>query len=776
MPESCLHGILLSLVPWTRSFGLVFLAAATVFHDGWTTTDAGCRRYGDGTDDSASLRNALYCERLSWRGSREAALRSALIYANQGQAASTRRVLTPFEAIDDPRTLYILGWADSKLGDRKLALEERRRAFESVRNVGDLRVRANAANLYSYELQRETKYEEAVRILNELFQTPGAETLGLEYVRDAHLQLALSLVEMGDIPAATAELERLRTRLGTLPMQPDELILDARLHIERGELQSADELLVQAERAAGEGERWAAASALTDRLEIAVRQGNTARVHALLSELEGFKDAIGLDSQLSLVILQGTASRGEGKLNESRAFLERALAMSPPPNVLWEIQYELGLTLKAEGRLDEAQSFFEASISEVEAQRGRLLDPAHQPALIASRQQPYDGLFDLLAEKGDSEGALAILQKSLASRLDSDVADAASTSGPAVEDALRRSEARRALSQASAGLTERQANSAASGARFVAWVTTDAHAWAVVHEVFRTQVEPIPLPPKELCTLMQKFSEDFDESTATRLGNALLPPARLARLGLRFAVILPGCARNFPVAALRVGTGRLIDQAIISVAPDVSTVARVGAVGVPVSPKGDVFADPKGDLPSARLEAEWTGRMTGASVRLGEMASEATLAGLGFRQLLHFATHTEVEVAGPALVLADKNLTVADILQHRIRADLVVLASCHSGSSLRTTAAETLSTAFLRAGSGAVLATLRSVEDRLAFDVIRAFYEAGGLADPAGALARVQRQLAHSEPPSQWAAFFVAGSAEALTAPRAVRLAQHSGG
>jgi CHAT domain-containing protein len=272
---------------------------------------------------------------------------------------------------------------------------------------------------------------------------------------------------------------------------------------------------------------------------------------------------------------------------------------------------------------------------------------------------------------------------------------------------------------------------------------------------------------------MQKFSEDFDENTGTRLGNALLPSARLARLGPRFAVILPGCARNFPVAALPVGTGRLIDQAVISVAPDVSTVVRVGD---PASPQGDVFADPKGDLPSARREAEWTGGMTGASVRVGQMASETTLESLGFRQLLHFATHTEVDVAGPALVLADKNLTVADILQHRIRADLVVLASCHSGSNLRTTAAETLATAFLRAGSGAVLATLRSVEDRLAFDVIRAFYEAGGLADAAGALARVQRQLAHSEPPSQWAAFFVAGSAEALTAPRAVRLAQHSGG
>ncbi len=158
----------------------------------------------------------------------------------------------------------------------------------------------------------------------------------------------------------------------------------------------------------------------------------------------------------------------------------------------------------------------------------------------------------------------------------------------------------------------------------------------------------------------------------------------------------------------------------------------------------------------------------GAEVRLGEAASQAALANSG-GHLLHFATHTLVEVAGPALVLADRNVTVTDILQRRLHADLVVLASCHSGTQLKTTAAETLSTAFLRAGSHAVLATLRSVEDAFAFEVVRAFYLQGGLDDPAGALAKVQRQLARSEPPARWAAFFVAGSPGVVDAPRLQR-------
>lgn len=746
-----------------------------VFHDGWTTTDAGCRRYGDGTDDSASLANALYCERLSWRGSREAALRSALIYANQGQAIPTRRVLTPFEGIDDPRTLYILGWADVTLGDTKRALEEYRRAFEAVRNVNDIRIRANAATQYAQILNEETDYAESVRILNALLHSPGAENLGLEFVRDCYLNMARALDDMGDGPAAAAELERLKLRLGTVPMLARELTAEARLHIERGELQSAEELALRAQKVAGPGERAYAAEAIMERLRIALKRGDGAHARELLAELESYDDVLTIEHQGRVAELRGLASRAAGKLEESRSYFERALALHPPSYTVWTLEYELGVTLQAAGRSKEARRAFEASISEVNAQRGALGEPGLQPALMANRQQPYDALFDLLAESGDAVGALSVLEASLASRLDDNIVTATESTGSTVDDALRRSEARRTLGQARAGIPRRPRNPQGQNVHFAAFVTSDNHAWALIRAGGHTELERIGLSPTELCALMEKFGEDFDDATAVRLGKTLFPAARLARLGPRFAVILPVCARNFPVAALRIGAGRLIDEAAVSVAPDVSTVVRLHEDRDQEVPTGDVFADPKGDLPAARREAEWTGRTTGAFVRLGDMASETTLESLGFRQLLHFATHTEVDVAGPALVLADKNLTVADILRHRIRADLVVLASCHSGSSLRTTAAETLSTAFLRAGSGAVLATLRSVEDRAAFDVIRAFYEAGGLADPAGALARVQRKLAHSEPPSQWAAFFVAGSAEALTSRGAVRLAQHSG-
>jgi tetratricopeptide (TPR) repeat protein len=705
-------------------------------------------------------------------------MRAALIYAARGEPERARAVLTPFEAAGDPIVLYTLAWADSRLLKRDLAFEEYREAFSAAARVVDVRVRANATTLFSYELFTATKYEEAVRILDELLRTT-AGTLPLLYERDARLNLARSLDAMGDAPAAAAELQRLRDLLGAAPLKSLELREDAQLHIQRGQLQSADALLEQARTAAQvESVRLYEAGSVMDRIEVAVKEGDWQRVAALLAQMHELEDALKPDGRRTLAFLKGLAARAEGRLEESRELLEQALGLSPTVNVRWRIEYELGLTLRALGRLDEARSVLEQSISEVELQRKHLVDPGLESALAGSREKPYEALFDILAEAGDARGALSTLQKSLARRLDDGVAQVAASAEQSVADALERTAASRTLDEASRTLPVRAVHENERDTRFVAFVATESHAWSLVQGAGSTHIEEVPLSPQALCSLMQSFGRDLADDTATQLGKALFPRTTLARLGRRFAIILPTCGRSFPVTAVRVGAARLIDWAVVSISPDVSTVTPPPRRETPgeAARESFVLGDPLADLPAARQEAEWTGRATGAAVRLGEFASEAPLETSGGR-LLHFATHTVVDVTGPRLVLADQRLSVADILRRRLHADLVVLASCHSGSQLEATAAETLSTAFLRAGSAAVLATLRSVEDVFASQVVRAFYEQGGLDDPAGALARVQRQLSRTEPPWRWSAFFVAGSPQPLTPlPSSLHRAQALGG
>ena len=165
-------------------------------------------------------------------------------------------------------------------------------------------------------------------------------------------------------------------------------------------------------------------------------------------------------------------------------------------------------------------------------------------------------------------------------------------------------------------------------------------------------VVKVEFAPEKLCASMQKFGEDFDDEVARRLGSALFPPETLARLGPRFAVILPRCAHAFPVAAVRVGTGRLVDRAVVSIAPDVSTVSQPEeGRSAGVHGRALVLADPLFDLPFARVEARWTGQATRAEVRLGASATAGALEPSGGR-LLHFATHSVVDVSGPALELA----------------------------------------------------------------------------------------------------------------------------
>jgi CHAT domain-containing protein len=69
-----------------------------------------------------------------------------------------------------------------------------------------------------------------------------------------------------------------------------------------------------------------------------------------------------------------------------------------------------------------------------------------------------------------------------------------------------------------------------------------------------------------------------------------------------------------------------------------------------------------------------------------------------------------------------------------------------------------LSTAFLVAGSEAVLASLWSIEDQSAREFITRFYGEGAPNQPATALARAQRAfIAAGQPASRWAPFVLFG-------------------
>ena len=140
----------------------------------------------------------------------------------------------------------------------------------------------------------------------------------------------------------------------------------------------------------------------------------------------------------------------------------------------------------------------------------------------------------------------------------------------------------------------------------------------------------------------------------------------------------------------------------------------------------------------ARKEAEMVGRLVGVTPLLGEQATkQAVLEKITSVSLIHFAAHGDAErgeiALSPipipnsskfAIQEEDYLLTMADISRVKVRAKLVVLSCCHSGSGqVRAEGIIGIARAFLGSGARSVLVPLWAIEDTATEQLMRRFYE-----------------------------------------------------
>jgi CHAT domain-containing protein len=142
-------------------------------------------------------------------------------------------------------------------------------------------------------------------------------------------------------------------------------------------------------------------------------------------------------------------------------------------------------------------------------------------------------------------------------------------------------------------------------------------------------------------------------------------------------------------------------------------------------------------LPSADDEARMAGTLLGASastVLLGPAATELAVkhAALADYDVVHFAVHGVVSTKVPsrsALLLRaaggeDGLLQAGEILELRLRADLVTLSACDTGAGAvhGQDGVASLVRPFLAAGAHAVVANLWAADDQFSLALMRAFY------------------------------------------------------
>ena len=140
-------------------------------------------------------------------------------------------------------------------------------------------------------------------------------------------------------------------------------------------------------------------------------------------------------------------------------------------------------------------------------------------------------------------------------------------------------------------------------------------------------------------------------------------------------------------------------------------------------------------LPGAEEEVKMIGQILNIEPLTGKSATkDRVLSGLNSVSLVHIAAHGRTEtgeiILSPNLPSAkrpkekDFLLTMADVLDAKVHAKLVVLSCCNSGrGKIHVEGVVGIARAFLGAGARSVIATLWEIDDEATLAFMRHFYE-----------------------------------------------------
>ena len=237
----------------------------------------------------------------------------------------------------------------------------------------------------------------------------------------------------------------------------------------------------------------------------------------------------------------------------------------------------------------------------------------------------------------------------------------------------------------------------------------------------------------------------------------------------RLRIAPHGMLHYLPFAALYDGERYLNDQYQLSTIPSGSVLQFLpeAAQGVP----NNAFVIANEGYPPlkyAESEAKAVAELYQSSSAIGEKATIAAFQDAADKAgMIHFAGHAGLDRRTPAasgLLLDDGYLTIQDIYTLDLsRSELVVLSACNTNIGPQSRGDDTiaLNRAVLSAGASAVVASLWSVNDEAASQLMLAFHEnlQQGLTK-AEALRRAQIETRKDFPnPKYWAAFVLTGAA-----------------
>ncbi|HKW87306.1 MAG TPA: CHAT domain-containing tetratricopeptide repeat protein [Candidatus Acidoferrales bacterium] len=266
---------------------------------------------------------------------------------------------------------------------------------------------------------------------------------------------------------------------------------------------------------------------------------------------------------------------------------------------------------------------------------------------------------------------------------------------------------------------------------------------------------------------IRTFESSLLEATQAHLRDLyqeLIAPLRPV-LSPRHLIVIPhGILHYVPFHALFDGAQYLIDAFKISYAPSASIYTM--PLGQPVSDSGPfvIFGVPDERAPFIRDEAEsLVDYFRPSELFLGPGATLANLKDRGREaRLLHLATHGEFRPDNPlfsSVRLADSHLTLYDLYQLHLPAELITLSGCATGLNLVSEGDELLGLVrgLFAAGAQSLLLSLWDVHDKSTSEFMQLFYSQ--LAQDGDKLGAFQRAVvgmrARHAHPYFWAPFLL---------------------
>ncbi|HWM94574.1 MAG TPA: CHAT domain-containing protein [Thermoanaerobaculia bacterium] len=580
--------------------------------------------------------------------------------------------------------------------------------------------------------------------------------------------LYTSLFEVGDLQGARRALEAAQELVGEEDRDGKASLLSnlGTVHFAEGRLALARHYFEQALELLGSGESNELFRGVNlNQTDVHLELGDVERAaHHLSQAWESLEP--GQAAPASLHSYRARVALARGRREEAAVAVSKGLSEDPEPEWAWQLEHLQGLLAEARGDLPAAEAAYRRSIAVVEEMRRSLVFDEMKAWLLDEKRQPFEALFRLQARAGRAQEALSTAEHAQARTfLDAFLHASSSVRAPGSGASLQRIEGLESLLPAMsespvAALQPIDRVLTAFGDRHgLVYFEAGDGLWLITVAGGRVRLHP-PAPAEEVRRLGERFLADpGDARVADRLGEILLPPGSLPEEGTAVHVVADGLLGNLPFAALRRQGRYLVEDHALLFIPSLSSLTALEERRGESSEPPLVLADPRGNLPAAEAEGREVAKLLGGTVLTGGKALSGELRKASRSRALHLAAHSGLGQRGAWVELADRQVSASEIVTDRIGPRLVVLASCSSGVRPGRQMWGSLGAAFLAAGSHAVLASLWSIEDERARELVLRFYAEGGASDPSGALARAQRvAIRQAQSPHHWAPFLVFGS------------------